>query len=605
MLLKIVCVCHFSKLPVCSATVRTPVERRYVETSHIYADPDTLPGNQQRLMAMKPVSEAMFNASDSRTPCLPGTRVEILHTLEKWAADATAKQVYWLNGHAGSGKSTIAQSLAERLFTQGQLGASFFCSRNSQRSSDLKAIFPTIAFQLARALNVQSAAYRKLLLKTIENQANPDVTTYSLSEQLQRLILGPVAESGIETVVIIDALDECVDDKSTSAILDLLSQHATRIPELKVKFFITSRPESHIRSGFRLKPLNALTDVMVIHEVAANSIDQDIRLFLDYNFLRIVTSRSDINLSDSVWPKPEEVDAVVSASAGLFIFASTIIKFLDNAQGDPKIRLREVFDFENKRTHVLHTSSARYPFGDLDKLYSTILSEAKPDSPREFLEILGLIVLAYTPVSIATIAEILGLSDANVRTHLRPLHSVLLVPEKATNTLRLHHKSFADFLVDSGRCKATEFLIMKDDHHRGIALHCLDLMKGGLKKNICGLSRYSMNSDLAPGKLDESISSALRYSCQYWAKHVTSDHHRDQHFSGAQPQLEYLLTKQMLMWVEVLSLIGELPSAVHSLIMLKEWLTTVRFFLQTCYCQWHSLMALFVSYRQVVPPAHC
>lgn len=499
---------------------------------YIYAHFDLFIDDRATLNNMRPVSEAMFDTSDTRTPCLPGTRVDILHKLEEWATDPTARQLYWLNGHAGSGKSTIAQSLAERLFAQGRLGASYFCSRNSQRASDLKTIFATIAFQLARALNERLAAYRKLLLKTIENQANPDVATYSLSEQLQRLILGPVAESGIETVIIIDALDECVDDKSTSAILDLLSQHATRLPELKVKFFITSRPESHIRSGFRLRPLEELTGVMVIHKVAAESINHDIRLFLNHNFLRIASSRSDFNVSE-VWPRPEEVETLVIASAGLFIFASTIIKFLDNARGDPKIRLREVFDFEKKCTHIPQTSSVRDPFGDLDKLYSTILNEARPDYPEELREILGLIVLAYTPVSIATIAKILGLSDGNVRTHLRSLHSVLLVPEKATDTLGLHHKSFADFLVDPARCKAAEFLIMEDDHHRSIALHCLDLMKGGLKKNICGLSRYSMNSDLAPGKLDECVSSALRYSCQYWAKHITSDHHRFCSYAGA------------------------------------------------------------------------
>ncbi|KAI0797421.1 hypothetical protein BC629DRAFT_1592450 [Irpex lacteus] len=528
---------------------------------------------------MRPVSEAMFDASDTRTPCLPGTRVDILHTLEGWATDPTASRLYWLNGHAGSGKSTIAQSLAERLFAQGRLGASYFCSRNSQRASDLKTIFATIAFQLARALNERSAAYRKLLLKTIENQANPDVTTYSLSEQLQRLILGPMAESGIETVVIIDALDECVDDKSTSAILDLLSQHATRIPELKVKFFITSRPESHIRSGFRLRPLSDLTDTMVIHKVASSSINQDIQLFLEYKFKRIVTTRSDIDTSQ-VWPTKEEVDALVTTSAGLFIFASTIIKFLDVRDEDPKARLREVFDFQDSefRAHPADTSSDAYPFRELDSLYTQVLGKTSANDHtknKRRKAILGMIVMAYAPVSIATIAKLLCLRNDEVRSLIRPLHSVLHVPSDDTAPLQLYHKSFADFLIDRRRCCDSQLLIIADDHHRSIALHCLDFMKGVLKKNICGLPRYSMNGDLAPGKLDECIGNTLRYCCQYWAKHLTSDHHRDQYFSGAQPQLEYLLTKQMLMWVEVLSLIGDLPSAVHSLNMLQQWLTTL------------------------------
>ncbi|KAI0797417.1 hypothetical protein BC629DRAFT_269818, partial [Irpex lacteus] len=531
------------------------------------------------LRTMNPVTEAMYGASDTRTPCLPGTRVEILYRLEEWAKNPNSKQLYWLNGHAGSGKSTIAQSLAERLFAQGRLGASFFCSRNSQRSSELRAIFRTIAFQLARTANDQSEMYRKSLLDTMSTRANPDVTTYSLNEQLKYLILDPATQSGIETVVIIDALDECVDDKSTSAILDLLSQHATRIPELKVKFFITSRPESHIRSGFRLRPLSDLTDTMVIHKVASSSINQDIQLFLEYKFKRIVTTRSDIDTSQ-VWPTKEQVDALVTASAGLFIFASTIVKFLDVRDEDPKARLREVFDFQDSesRTHPADTSSDAYPFRELDSLYTQVLGKTSANDDmknKRRKAILGMIVMAYAPVSIATIAELLCLRNDEVRSLIRPLHSVLHVPSDDTTPLQLYHKSFADFLVDPHRCSDSQLLIVADDHHRSIALHCLDFMKGVLKKNICGLPRYSMNGDLAPGKLDECIDNTLRYCCQYWARHLTSDCARDQHFSEAQPQLEYLLTKQMLMWVEVLSLIGDLPSAVHSLIMLKEWLTTL------------------------------
>lgn len=337
---------------------------------------------------MNPVAEAMHNALSTRTSCLPGTRVDILHKLEDWAKDPNSKQIYWLNGHAGSGKSTIAQSLAERLFSQGRLGASFFCSRNSQRSSDLSAIFRTIAFQLARTANDQSQTYRKSLLEAINTHTNPHIATFSLNEQLKNLILEPANLSGIETVVIIDALDECVDDKSTSAILDLLSQHAARLPELKVKFFITSRPEPHIRSGFRLKPLKEITDVAVIHEVASASTDQDIRQFFVHHFRRIAP-RSDINVSKA-WPTAAQVDTLVIASAGLFIFAATIIKFIDKPKGNPKARLHRVFDFDNKHTHGMTRPLAHlHPFSDLDELYSTILEDAQPDSIQELQQILG------------------------------------------------------------------------------------------------------------------------------------------------------------------------------------------------------------------------
>jgi hypothetical protein len=66
-----------------------------------------------------------------------------------WLNDEQDKRVFWLNGLAGTGKSTIAQTFAETSFADGKLGASFFCSRNFDDRSNLRTIFPTLAFQLA------------------------------------------------------------------------------------------------------------------------------------------------------------------------------------------------------------------------------------------------------------------------------------------------------------------------------------------------------------------------------------------------------------------------------------------------------------------------
>ena len=51
--------------------------------------------------------------------------MDILDAIELWASDFNKLPVYWLNGLAGTGKSTIAQTIAERVFADGQLGASF------------------------------------------------------------------------------------------------------------------------------------------------------------------------------------------------------------------------------------------------------------------------------------------------------------------------------------------------------------------------------------------------------------------------------------------------------------------------------------------------
>jgi hypothetical protein len=83
---------------------------------------------------------------------MEGTRVQILAELEKWALDDAAPRVCWLNGMAGTGKSSIAHSFSEVMEENKMLGASFFCSCSaSQEVRDASLIIPTIAYQLCQA----------------------------------------------------------------------------------------------------------------------------------------------------------------------------------------------------------------------------------------------------------------------------------------------------------------------------------------------------------------------------------------------------------------------------------------------------------------------
>src|SRR6266576_4645838 len=75
--------------------------------------------------------EAPFNsyAKQNSPPCLPNTRVDILREIYNWAEGQDGRCIFWLNGLAGTGKSTIARTVARRYFDQKCLGASFFFSR--------------------------------------------------------------------------------------------------------------------------------------------------------------------------------------------------------------------------------------------------------------------------------------------------------------------------------------------------------------------------------------------------------------------------------------------------------------------------------------------
>ena len=118
----------------------------------------------------------------NRQGCLGGTREGVLRDIEDWLTSDQGQRVFWLNGLAGTGKSTIAQTFAETTFADGKLGASFFCSRDFEDRSNLQMIFPTLAFQLA----CQYPHFRKELLEVLKQR--PDVGHESLCSQMEKLL---------------------------------------------------------------------------------------------------------------------------------------------------------------------------------------------------------------------------------------------------------------------------------------------------------------------------------------------------------------------------------------------------------------------------------
>src|SRR5579872_4341532 len=118
-----------------------------------------------------------------RQGCMEGTRGDVLSQLENWLNDEKDKRVFWLNGVAGTGKSTIAQTFAETSFAGNKLGASFFCSRDFEDRSSLRSILPTLAFQLA----YQYPPFREALCPTLKQ--NPNVGREALCSQMKKLIV--------------------------------------------------------------------------------------------------------------------------------------------------------------------------------------------------------------------------------------------------------------------------------------------------------------------------------------------------------------------------------------------------------------------------------
>ena len=503
----------------------------------------------------------------NRRGCLRGTRKDVLWEIERWWTGEQEQHVFWLNGLAGTGKSTIAQTVAEAAFADGKLGASFFCSRDFSERSNLQAIFPTLAFQLAH----QYPPFRRELLRVLK--ARRDAGRGSLCSQMEMLLVGPLKAANISTLIVIDALDECKDEEPSSAILSILSRYVDRIPH--VKFFITGRPESRIRSGFRLESLWPITEVFRLHDVARSLVDHDIKLFFRTQLGDIAKSRSDCDFTED-WPNPSDIDVLCAKAAGLFIYASTVVKFIAFRYQTPTQQLERIISLPHKTAHEGRAG--------VDLLYTQILEQAAADVGivqydaeiySHFKTVVGAVLLVYNPLSAKALSDLLKLS--NIHTTLHSLHSLLLIPESPEDPICIFHKSFPDFLTDPNRCKDEKFLVKPSIHHTEILLSCLRLMREKLKRNICNLDDYAILNEvehLSTQKKDH-IGDALTYACKFWAKHLLGVPSDSPHIQDVQKAIDQFFTTHFLHWVEALVLVEDLDGGVYAINDVEQWYTRV------------------------------
>ena len=501
--------------------------------------------------------------SGNQSGCLNGTRETVLNEIERWAGDLATPPVFWLNGLAGTGKSTIAQTVAERIFADGRLGASFFCSRGVEDRSDLRLIFPTLAFQLARKYPAFRSSFLPLLL------SDPDVVHESLLSQMQRLIIEPLRSAMVSTVIVIDALDECKDDNPESALLFVLGKLVSKIP--KVKFFVTSRPERHIMTGFRGPLLKNTTNIFILHQVEPSTVDHDIRRFFKHKLSKLICQP----YTSEGWPTDEQVDSLCQRAAGFFVYAVAIVKFLKHKSRQPSDQLDIILASPGIMIHEGKTELNVY--NSLDLLYASILQAAffENDLDDDALvhSVLSAVVLVTNPLSPSAIATLMGIECDVVMSLLESVQSLLVLHEDIGKPIQPFHQSFPDFMTDPTRCRNSRFY-MSPDLHIKLVLRCLALMYESLRKNMFSTPNYCLNSDVEgfPGVGEKSIDSALVYACRSWHNHLVRSDHLNMDVLSA---LHHFMEEKFIFWLEVLSILGAVGDAARALVTTLKWLNEV------------------------------
>jgi hypothetical protein len=249
--------------------------------------------------------------------CTPGTRVSILQDILEWTSASDSPYIFWLNGLAGTGKSTIARTLCARLHEQGVLGASFFISRDQPDRRDASNIIRSIAHQLALRWDPVSEALCAKLRDI------PASVTRSLLQQITDFVVTParILQGDTPFIIVIDALDECFSDPRGRPGGDFLPLLVRELFQLngRLRLFLTSRAEIPILHMFRELSTAASTSLFKLHELNAAVVRKDIATYLTHAFAEVRVDRLEFALDD--WPPTEDIDQLAELS-GLLLSAS-------------------------------------------------------------------------------------------------------------------------------------------------------------------------------------------------------------------------------------------------------------------------------------------
>jgi hypothetical protein len=481
-----------------------------------------------------------------------------LNRIYKWADGEGEQHIFWLSGLAGTGKTTVARSVAHWYHTKQHLGASFFFSRGGGDVGRAGRFVTSIAVQLARNVSGVRRHINNALLQ------RPEIDSQSLRDQWQYLVLEPLSKLEGPTifVLVVDALDECEGSNDMQLIVQLLAMSGS-LKHVRLRVFLTSRPEVPIQYGLGQVPDAERRDFL-LHKVSPSIVDHDIRLFLEYR-LNLIGEGDGQELG---WPGAEVIQSLVRSASGLFIWAATACRFISEGL------------FAEERLHMLadgsDRDSAASPEQHLNQLYLTVLRKSIQSSytARELAryysmmrQILGSIVSLSSPLSVSSLSILIQIPEQRVNRMLKELHAILDIPKGNDQPLRLHHPSFRDFLFSKDRCVDENFWIEERQAHAALAGSCTQLMSSTLKQDICGVKTPgTLAADMGKDRVAQCIKPELEYACINWIHHLakgsTQLHDGD--------EFNFFLEEHFLYWLEALGWLGKVSEGIHAISLLES-----------------------------------
>ncbi|KAF8336603.1 uncharacterized protein EI90DRAFT_3119848 [Cantharellus anzutake] len=475
---------------------------------------------------------------DSAQACLKGTRTNWIQRIMAWCrnTDDSENRVFLLSGVAGAGKTSIALSIAEKCERERILSLGFFFKAGEQSWPD------RLFSGMARSLATHDPAYRTSLISTL--QENPALSTAPFAKQFQKLVAEPLllttSPSGRPMVIVIDALDEC-DTEALPCLADILRKEVPKLPP-NIKFFVTSRQFDVVDRYLSLNyPIIRLT---IDLSDDANMHDCAVYIQLQLRELKDVHP----GLEDQIGDEGELVQSILERADGLFVWISTVFRYLKVSGGDPARILKKLLNAGVNRSKASAEEM-------MDRLYASILEKCdwKNDGfVYDYPIVMGAILIAQKPLSAVAWDAILSpFLNSSVRYTLAGLAPLISGVGNPGKPIRIMHQSFRRFLmgIDSQSPTLHRFRVDAKRENARVALRCIEILNKDLStvKDLGQIGDFSQKARI-PSIPRGVLSGHVHYACRYLVHHLNQ---AQEPLGAPNGSVHTFLNERITHWVEV------------------------------------------------------
>lgn len=449
---------------------------------------------------------------------------------QRWAKDNESR-LLWVKGDPGKGKTMLLCGIINELESSSAPDSVFyfFCQASEPRLRSASAVLRGLIWFLARR-QPNLIPHIRREYDDSGKDAFKDHNAWQALSNIMASILDH--ETTSDCIFVIDALDECLDDRE--CLIELVTRFSSTS---KAKWIVSSRNWPEIEAQ-----LDGVITNRVHLELNHSSIAEAVK--------RFITRR---------------VDGLAKRKRYTESTRDAVLQHLLKNANDTFLWVSLVCE-ELAKYSVLphHTSKVLQSFPPgLDKLYQRMINQILHSRDEETCKaILAVVTAAFEPLSLAELAS----SDDRLTCYQSDLQTLSKIVTCCGSFLSLRndivytvHESVRDYLVTSSDI----FPSSVSAQHYSIFQSTLQRIQESLHRNI-----YNAPDDTLYiheiSKPPSTVLDSIRYGCIYWVEHLSkSPSHAIRSLSTCSV-VETFLKTRYLYWLEAMSLLRCVSVAIRA-----------------------------------------